>query len=474
VSRTRPGLALPLVSLAALATVSIADVACKGVLGIDTGRYLAEGGAGVCQGTIRVRVLYDITGPTRDVGNDTGKGIVDVLRATNDGGGIRGCTLDLDVADTKYDVPTTIAAYDAWRARPEWTDVSAVFVQGTPMTQAIAPRAADARKLVVTSSYSGEFGSPLPVSHDVAVPSLSSSFALGSVPVTKKSPGHPFAFFQATDYSTSARIAVSHAWRQGAKRVGFFYCSTSAFCADPVDGAKVFLKGLGGTEIGRDLTIELTDDDPTIAAKVLAFFQEELAHKTADPSYEIVDWVWFGNTRASLASAGKALRAAEQQLGVHVSVITNTYGLDESLYAACGDACVGFLGVQAFPAWGDPSAPGMPTLQAVHAKYRAVDGEDPNAHRTVDYVAGYVTAAAWRLAVTAAVDAGQSVTGQSVRDAFERFRDQPVDGFAALTYTPSDHRPQGTARVYRLGTTGALEVVGQPLSIQLSADWLGW
>ncbi len=462
------------VAALALGSLVVADVACKGVLGIDTGRYLADGGAGACTGTIRVRILYDMTGPTRDVGNDTGKGIYDLLRATNEAGGVRGCLLDLDVADTKYDVPTTIAAYDAWRARPEWTDVSAVFVQGTPMTQAIAPRAAGEQKLVVTSSYAGEIGSPVPSSHDVGVPSLNGSFTEAVVPVTKKSPGYPFVFFQATDYTTSARIAVNHAWQKGAKRVGFFYCSTSAFCADPVDGAKVFLKGLGGTQIGRDLTIELADDDATIQSKVVQFFQQELAHKGVDPTYEIVDWIWFGNTRASLASVGKALRAAEQQLGFQASVITNTYGLDEALYAACGDPCVGFLGVQAFPAWGDPSATGMQALQTVHAKYRAVDGEDSALHRTVDYVAGYVTAAAWRLAVASAIDAGQPVTGASVRDAFERFRDQPVDGFAALSYSKTDHRPQGAARVYRLGAAGALEVVGQPISIQLSPDWLGW
>ena len=451
-----------------------ADVGCKGVLGIDTGRYLADGGAKSCTGTLRVRVLYDITGPTRDVGNDTGKGIHDLLRDTNDKGGIRGCPLDIDVADTKYDTVATLAAYDAWRARPEWADVSTIFVQGTPMTQALAPRAAGEAKVVVSSSYAGELGSPAPSSHDVGVPSLSGTFVEATVPVSKKSPGYPFVFFQATDYTTSARIAINHAWRQGAKRVGFFYCSTSAFCADPVDGAKTFLKGLGGTQIGRDLVIELADDDATMSAKITAFFQQELAQKAKDPSYEIVDWLWFGNTRASLASAGKVLRQVEQTLGVHVSVLTNTYGLDESLYAACGDACVGFLGVQAFPAWGDPQAAGMPGLRAVHAKYRALDGEAPEAHRTVDYVAGYVTAEAWVLAVEAAVDAGQPVTGQSLKDAFERFKDERVDGFTALTYSPTDHRPQGSARVYRMNATGGLEVVGQPIAIQLSPDWLGW
>ncbi len=463
-------------ALGTAAALAVAGASCKGVLGIDTGRYLSDGGrsAAACPKPIGVRLFYDMTGPTAEVGNDTGKGIYDLLRATNAAGGIRGCLLDLDLANTKYDVPTTVAAYDALRARPDWQAVSTLFVQGTPMTQALAPRAAAEARLVVTSSYAGELGSPAPSSHDLFVPSLNGAFVEADVPVTKRSPGYPFTFFQATDYTTSARIAVSYAWRNGAKRVGFFYCSTSSFCTDPVDGAKAFLKGLGGTGIGRDLSIELSDDDAQILGKTLAFFRAELDHRVKDPTYAVVDWIWFGNTRTSLASTGRALKAVEQQLGLHVTVITNTYGLDESLPAACGDACAGFLGVQAFPAWGDPSAAGMQALQQVHATYRALDGEDPLLHRTVDYVAGHVTAAAWKLAVEAAIDAGDPVSGASIRDAFERFRSQPVDGFAQLTYSPSDHRPQGTARVYRLGAAGALEIAGQPISIPLSPDWLGW
>ena len=35
----------------------------------------------------------------------------------------------------------SLEAYRGWRARPEWPEVSTIFLQGTPMTQALGPQA---------------------------------------------------------------------------------------------------------------------------------------------------------------------------------------------------------------------------------------------------------------------------------------------------------------------------------------------
>src|SRR6185436_10005230 len=108
--------------------------------------------------------------------------------------------------------------------------------------------------------------------------------------------------------------AANFAWRQGARRMAFFYCSTSSFCTDPVDGAKTFLRQLGGTRIGRDLFLELADDEAAIERKVLQFFRQERQHKAAHPDYEIADWIWFGNTSANTAALGRALARARREL----------------------------------------------------------------------------------------------------------------------------------------------------------------
>jgi hypothetical protein len=455
--------------------VLVASGACADVLDIRTSRYLAATDAGGrCSGTLHARVLYDRTGSTRDVGITAGKGVIDHLRAIDAAGGIRGCRIELLEGDTRYDVEATLAVYRGWKERSDWKDVSVVFGQGTPMTQALGPLAKEDGKVLITTAFNGELGTPVPIEHDVGVPSLSGAFAEATLPVRKRSPGYPFVFFQATDYTTNARIAMNFVWKNGAKRVGFFACTKSAFCTDPLDGAKTFLPVLGGTKVGRDLPIELDDDEASITAKVSTYFQAEIDRQKQDTSYVPVDWIWFGNTRTTLAYVGRALAKVKASLGVAPKLITNNWGLDELLFKECGEPCVGFYGVQPYPVFGDRSAVGMERLLEVHRTQRRADGEPETAHAAVQYVYGYVAVATWRTAVEAALDAGQPPSGASLALVLERFDQKPIDGLATVSYSAKDHRPQSSARVYTVGSSGTLDPVGPPLSIALQADWLGW
>lgn len=427
-----------------------------------------------CATPIRVRVLYDMTGHTKEVGTAAGKGQYDYLRALNAAGGIRGCPLDIDIQDTKYDKYASLEAYSAWKARPDWREVSTIFLQGTPTTQALGPLAAADEKLVMTTAYAGEIATPRASSVDVSVPSLSGAFTEASVLVRKQSPGYGNVFFQGIDYTTAARVAANFAWRQGGKRMAFFYCSTSAFCTDPVDGAKTFLKMLGGTKIGRDLFLELGDDAAVVERKVVAFFEQERQRQVEDPSYEVADWIWFGNTSADTPALGRAIAKARALTGLPIQLIGNNWSVDELLYAQCGDACVGFHVVQPYALFGDPTMSGTAQLLADHARYRALDGEPVDAYRTVQYVYGRVAVGAWRLAVERLIDAGRPVTGPNLRAMLETFKNVDVEGFATVSYTPTDHRPQSVARVTRLGPHGRMETIGQPMSLSLQASWLGW
>lgn len=451
----------------------VAVAGCADIVDINTSRYLVAPGG--CEGTLRARVIADLSGPTKDVGVAAGKGVFDHLRAIEARGGIKGCRVEAQLADMKYDVETTLSTYRAWSSAPEWNDVVTVFGQGTPMTQALAPLAASEKKVVVTTAWPGELAAPQPIEHDVGVPSLSGSFAEATVPVRKRSPGYPFVFFAGTDYTTAARIAMSFVWRRGAKRVGFAACTTSAFCTDPVDGAKTFLPVLGATKVGRDLAIELTDDDATVTTKVETYLRAELDRRAVDPTYEPVDWLWFGNTRVTAARLGRALAAAKTNLGFAPSVITNHWSLDELLSTECGGAsCEGFFGVEPLPVFDDRSAAGMADLVSVHREARRGDGEPESALATVQYVSGYVAVAMWKQAVESVIDSGQKVTGESLRVMLETFAQRNIDGLATISFSPTDHRPQSSSRIYTLAPGGKIEPVGQPLSISLQREWLGW
>jgi ABC-type branched-subunit amino acid transport system substrate-binding protein len=403
-----------------------------------------------------------------------GKGEYDYLRAINGAGGIRGCKLEIDVQDTQYDKRASLDVYRAWKARPDWPEVSTIFLQGTPMTQTLAPLAAADGKIVMSSAYAGELAAPGPTSVDIALPSLNDAFSEASVPVRKQSPGYANVFFQGTDYTTAARVAVSFAWRQGARRMAFFYCSKSTFCTDPVDGAKTFLKQLGGTQIGRDLVLELGDDAATIERKVLQFFGQERAYQAAHPEYQIADWIWFGNTSPNTSALGHAIDQARREYGLAIHVIGNNWSVDESLYRQCGDACVGFYVVQPYALFGDPTMPGTARLLDDHAAYRRLDGEPSEAYRTVQYVYGRVAVATWRLAVERLLEDRKPITGGNLRAVLETFQSVDVEGFATISYTATDHRPQSGVRVTQLGPRGRMETIGPPMSLSLQSGWLGW
>jgi hypothetical protein len=382
--------------------------------------------------------------------------------------------LDLDVQDTKYDKAATIAFYNAWKAQPSWSNVSAIFLQGTPMVEVVGPLAAMDGKVVLSGSFAGEFGSPAPVTQQLTVPTLSDAFASAMLPVSKTSAGFPYVFFQGTDYSTQARIAMNYVWNQGAKRVAFFRCTTSPFCTDPPDGAKTFLALLGNTQIGRDCNIEILDTDATIQSKVVTYFQQEQAQKQANPAYTVVDWVYAGNTAATTISIIKALAQVKAQLGLTVSVIANNWGFNEGVYGLCGDPCVGAVVQQPFPIYGDITVPGMPNLLAIYNKYRQIDGDDPSLYQNAQYVYGYVSALTWKAAMVQVIDQGLPINAQSLRQVMETFKNQDIEGFGTFSYSAQDHRPQSTGRLYQLASNGKLQPVGQPISVALQTQWLGW
>jgi hypothetical protein len=80
----------------------------------------------------------------------------------------------------------------------------------------------------------------------------------------------------------------------------------------------------------------------------------------------------------------------------------------------------------------------------------------------------------WERGVTAVVDANQPVNGANLRAALEGLRNVDLDGFARVSFTDADHRPQATGRIYRLAASAALEPVGQPVAVPLPANALGW
>lgn len=456
----------------------LAVAGCADILDIPD-RHLASESR--CSGTLKIKMLYDASGGTADVGLSWYKGSTDLIREINATGGVRGCQIDAEAIDYGYATANASAAYDAWKAAPEWNDVVAILGWGSTDSLLLAPHVRDDKKPFISASYFGLLGAPRPVSHDENVPELSeATFTEVSFPRRFTSDGFAYNFFAGTDYSTGARIAMFHINLNGGKRVGFFHCSAD-YCTGPLSAARAYAKELG-LGLGRDLILELGDTQDTYNMKVLKYFQDEKAEATADPSYHVVDWVWGGNTTKTTAYMAKALAAMKVSdptlASLNVQIIVNNWGFDEQLFGLCGPAlnnpCVDKVhGIMPFVAYGDTRAGDMSKVTGLHDKWRNLDGEVAT-YKNVRYVQGYVNVKLFQLAAEEVISSGLPVTGENIKDALERFTGVSTGGLTdPLTYSPDDHRPQSSESIYKVDKDGKLVLESQrPIAMQLS--WLGW
>ncbi|HEU4537504.1 MAG TPA: ABC transporter substrate-binding protein, partial [Polyangiaceae bacterium] len=219
----------------------------------------------------------------------------------------------------------------------------------------------------------------------------------------------------------------------------------------------------------------------------LAYFEQELARRDADPAYVPVDWLWTGNTTATTARLARAVARAGAVLGVRPRVMANSRGIDENLHAACGADCADVVhGVLPSAFYGDLGrGPEMAKVVALHDKWRRLDadaarqagGADPPraSYADANYVQGYASALAFRIAVERALDRGLPVTGENLKAALESFENVETGGLTdRLSFRPDDHRPQSAVTVYKLAPGGALVTERSESAISLQNGWLGW
>lgn len=470
--------------------------ACGQILGVESQPQWTEKN---CTGTLRVRITTDDeNGPVKDISPQFTYGIYDYLRNLNDTeGGLRGCPIEVDVKPAIYsDVSATEKVVEAWRQQPEWKEVSALFILGTGQTTAVAPGLADEKKLVFAGSYAGSLATPAPFDKDVEYPEVNGTGAEITSSENKVSPGYPYVFFPATDYSTGIRVGMQAAWKISPGRIAMLHgpAMKCLYCVDPLAAGKAYLHGLPGMSLGEDLEIPQTSnpmDEAAITTSVTTYIQKEIDKKKANDSYDPVKWFWAGNSIFSTSLMGKA--AAEAQKAINAAfpelvadgpkqwklrIMANNWGIGEPSATLCGQACYGTLyGLFPVPRYGDvDNAKGMIDLLKIHDNYRMQDGLAITAYQDVRYVQGYAAVLMWRKAVEIALDADHiTPTGEDLKNALETLKDADLDGMTAghVTFTPTDHRPQSNEAIYQLDAKGQLSFVNST-SIELREEWLGY
>lgn len=294
-----------------------------------------------------------------------------------------------------------------------------------------------------------------------------------------------------------------HVKQQGGKRVGFAHCTLlgAGFCTGPLPAARTYAKSLN-LGIGRDLALELAGDDANYRAKVQSYFEAEQQRAASIPGYEMVDWLWAGNSTRTVILLAKELAAVKADLEGNgkppipkVQIIVNNYGFDERVFANCGAPCTEVIhGLMPFTAYGDVTrgSTEMANVTTLHDKWRArevaaaiadagsSDAGDGGAivaanYRNVRYVQGYVAAMMYRVAAERAIASGKQITGETIKESLETFRRMDTGGLSdRLTFTATDHRPQANESIYKFDKDGVLVYEPPDRNVVLEQTWLGW
>lgn len=437
------------------------------------GAAACEEGEEETKGTIQVRCLFDLTGPTAEATSDPlNAGLMDYIDDRNANGGIKGYKIKYQIADHAYDMIQSAEAYAKFKEEDDkdgdgkWDSVVTIFGEGTPDTLANTASVTADKMPYFSGAFPGSLAAPQPASHTIDLPDGTQKI----VDVV----GAPYNFFAGTDYSTGIRIGMKFASAQGASKIAFIGCS-NPYCTGPLPAGKTYANQLG-LEIAPDQCdpIACTDEDENtecICPELGGPLSEEavIAGRMADyvTANSDIDWVWIGNLTNTTVLIVKGLHAADP----NIKFIVNVYGFDESVFDRCGTACVDRMyGVMPFAAFGDTTASAMNNVVDLFGD----NGGNLPDWDNVRYVQGHVTGMVWSKAIEKVVADEKKLTGENIKAALETFDKLSLGGLLApISYSPTDHRPNDRARIYSINSTGQL-VFEDEVHVDLQDTWLGW
>lgn len=364
-----------------------------------------SGGAGDADGVVKVGAVFDLTGPTADVGTDYANGMTAYVEWANARGGIEGRQIDLISQDYAYRVDRAEQLYRQFVGE----GVVAFMGWGTGDTEALQTRVAEDQIPFSSASLSHRLGDPTQA---------------------------PYNFLVATSYSDQFRIALDWIARDWAAR------SSSAGVAD---GPKVALLhnaspfGLsparqGGADYARERGIDLSLHEMARAA--VDYTAEFSRIRQSGAQYVVIQ-----NTSGP---AAVALRDA-RSMGMEQTFVCLNWCANALLVRLAGEAAEGVLGTIPFA----PLSVDVPGTRVVREHLEATGRSAEG--RTNAFTQGWWTLAVFAEAMRNVLASGEALTGPAVKEALESFREFDMGGATVpLTFTPDDHRGAKGLRIFRV------------------------
>ena len=348
-------------------------------------------------GAIKVGAIFDLTGPTADVGTDYADGMRGFVDWINQQGGVEGRPVELIYQDYAYQVDRAEQLYSQFVAE----GVVAFMGWGTGDTEALRLRIAEDEIPFSSASLSHVLGDPAEA---------------------------PYNFLVATSYSDQFRIAlewIAENHGEGTPVVALMH-NTAPFGTSPAR--------LGGIEFAEARGIDLTlYEMPRGAVDYTAEFSR-IRQRGAR-------YVVFQNTSAP---AAVALQNAAS-LRLDATFICLNWCANELLVRLAGEAAEGAMGTIPYA----PLSMDVPGTRVIRdyleAKGESIEG------KTNAYTQAWWTFAIFAEAMRQVLAAGDELTGANIKAALETFTDFDMQGVTVpLTFTPTDHLGAKGLRMFRV------------------------
>jgi branched-chain amino acid transport system substrate-binding protein len=371
------------------------------VLGLLLAACGAPGTGGASE-PIKIGAIFDLTGPTSDVGKFYSKGITAYVDWKNVQGGVQGRKLELISADYAYQPPKAEELYSKYVTQ----DKVVVFSGwGTADTEALKGKITQDKIPFVSASYAATLGNPAET---------------------------PYNFLVGTTYSDQLIIAQKWAledWKKkgnsGAPKFAYLI-NDSPFGKSPVeDGTKhaaangveaplVVASPRGAT----DLTAQLTQIKDSGA-----------------------NYVFLQNVPSPAALALKNAKALG--LTPQTQFVCLNWCANDVLTKLAGDAAEGVVGALPFDPAGAEGAK-QALAYAAEKKLDIAGGE------------GVYVQAWWSMAILVeglerTAKDGKPITGENIKASLETLKDFNTGGVAApITFSATDHRGNKTLKIYQV------------------------
>jgi len=343
--------------------------------------------------TIVIGGIFDLSGPTSDVGKEYAEGVIDYIRYINEKGGIHNRKIELLYKDCSY----KISQADSWYEELKNKNVISIIGWGTGNTEALAPKITADKIPFISASYSEKL-------------------ADGNK--------YPYNFIAGVSYSDQVKIALKFIKNRSKKEkpnVAFIYNDT-AFGRSPFfPGGENFADN-NGINVSEKIIIPLTGENA----------KEKLMLMNAE-------WGIVQQT----ATASLAIINALKKLNKAKKLILLNWAIDENIARKIKSAgSLEIYGAIPYGVW-DDNLSAVKLLHQINKKYH------PEIHkRSCRYIQGYINA---KILLEAIERAGDNLTGENIKKKLESLHNFDTEAsFNRVTYTERIHKASSSIMIYEL------------------------